>query len=128
MIRGGGLAAGYGLPLVAAFIALALTAVAPVVHPEVFVEGPGPEQIEAAVRSYLYEWSPLNDPLMTLQSGVQVKSSNVNGVEVGGERYFYRPRQGFSADPITRGLSGDYHLTLVMDPATDFETDVYRLK
>lgn len=69
----------------------------------------------------------MTDPLITLENGAQVKSSNVNGMEIAGERYFYRPLHSFSADPVRRGQPDDYQLVLVMDAGTEFETEVYRL-
>ena len=109
---------------------LALGAVGPRLHAEGILRestsAPTREQVEAAVRSHLYEWIPLMDPLMTLENGAQIKSSNVKGIEIAGQRYFYRPRYGFSADPITRGRASDYQLVLLMDPGTQYETEVYR--
>lgn len=86
-----------------------------------------PQHIETSVRQYLGEWQPLADPLVTLENGIQVKSSNVNGIEIEGVRYYYRPVRGFSADPVTRGQVKDYQVVLVLDAGTQWETEVYRV-
>jgi hypothetical protein len=87
-----------------------------------------PAEIEAAVRNVIGNWQPALDPLITPENGRQVKSSNVEGVEVGGARYFYRPKYGFSADPVSRGVARDYEVVMVLEAGTQWETEVYRLR
>lgn len=119
------------LALVAVLLGLSLAAVGPRVRAENVTQSsalaPTNERIEAAVKSYLEQWLPLADPFVTLENGVQMKSSNFYGVELEGERYYYRPRHQFSADPVSRGDARDYQVVLVLYANTDFETEVYRL-
>lgn len=89
--------------------------------------GMNPGQIEAAARGYIGEWQPLSDPLITLENGTQVKSSNVNGFEIDGTRYYYRLVYGFSADPVSRGRVKNYQVVLVINPGTEWETEIYRV-
>ena len=85
-------------------------------------------QITGMVRPYINEWRPEADPLLTLESGVQVKSSNLKGIEIGGDRYYYRLRNTMSFDPLSRGEAGDYQSIAVLDEGTQWESEVYRLK
>lgn len=85
------------------------------------------EQVGNLVMSSLLQADPLADPFVTLENGVQVKTSNFNGIEIGGERYYYRPRFEFSGDPVSRGVTRDYQVVLILDAGTNFETEVYQL-
>jgi hypothetical protein len=85
------------------------------------------DRVEARVKTYLDVWNPAADPLITREGGIQVKSSNVNGVEIDGERYYYRVVSGFNADPVSRGETRDYRVVSVLDAGTDFETEIYEL-
>jgi len=56
------------------------------------------------VVSYAIRWrGPQSDPLITLPSGITVKSSNYRGVKIGDSTYYYNlaPRPSF--DPLARG-------------------------
>lgn len=86
-----------------------------------------PAPIEKAARSYIGEWQPLADPLVTLENGTQVKSSNVKGFEIDGVRYYYRLVHGFSADPVSRGQVKDYQVVVVINSGTEWETEIYRV-
>jgi len=86
-----------------------------------------PVQVETAARAYIGEWQPLTDPLVTLDNGILVKSSNVNGFEIDGDRYYYRPIYGFSADPLSRGQIKEYQVVLVVNAGTEWETEIYRV-
>ena len=104
--------------------------VAPRFKQDVFTGGSSavnPAHIETSIRSYAGDWQPARDPMVTLDNGMQVKSSNVNGVEIEGDRYYYRPIHGFSADPVSRGAVKDYQVVLVLEAGTEFETEVYRV-
>jgi len=85
------------------------------------------EQLESVVMSSLLQADPLADPFVTLENGVEVKSSNVNGIEIEGDRYYYRPRFEFSGDPVSRGVTRDYRVVIVLNAGTDYETEVYQL-
>ena len=85
-------------------------------------------QITGMVRLYINEWRPEADPLLTLEGGVQVKSSNLRGIEIGGDRYYYRLRNTMSFDPLSRGEAGDYQSIAVLDQGTQWESEVYRLR
>lgn len=117
--------------LLAVLFASSLAAIAPGARTASLPQGSTPALsstvVEEAVRSYLDEWHPLKDPLTTLGDGVQVKSSNFYGVQIEGERYYYRPRYQFSADPVSRGAARDYQVVIVLDADTGFETEIYRL-
>lgn len=89
---------------------------------------PSTHQITATVTKYLNEWQPLVDPLVTLEGHVQVKSSNVYGIEIEGERYYYRFRNSFSYDPVSRGQAKDHSTVAVLDQGTQWEVEVYRLR
>jgi hypothetical protein len=58
------------------------------------------EQVIAAATT----WSgPADDPAITLPSGVQVKSSNYNGLQIGDTTYYYDLAPRVSYDPLARG-------------------------
>lgn len=80
------------------------------------------------IMGYVNEWSPDRDPLVTLPGGVQAKSSNVYGVEVGGVRYFYQLTQSSSFDPLRAGKVSDYETIAVVDGGTPWEVLIYRLR
>ena len=80
------------------------------------------------VMSYVNEWSPQRDPFVTLPGGVQAKASNVYGIEVNGERYYYQMTRDTSFDPLRAGKAGDYEVVAVIDAGTPWEVLVYRLR
>ena len=90
-------------------------------------DGPSPAQVAGLVRQHAAEWNPARDPLITVAGGVQVKSSNVHGVEIGNVRYYYHFTRTFSFDPLARGEVQDYAVVAVLDPGGPFEAEVYRL-
>src|SRR5688500_14507671 len=55
------------------------------------------------VKKYANEWSQREDPLVTLENGVEMKSSHLFGVSVQNTRYYYRVRYGLNFDPVSRG-------------------------
>jgi hypothetical protein len=58
----------------------------------------------AQVLSYAGSWrGPTLDPLITLPSGLQVKSSNYRGVRIGDTTYYYNLAPHTSFDPLARG-------------------------
>ena len=65
--------------------------------------------------------------MIIMEDGVQVKSSNIKGIEIDGKRYYYRTGFGFSADPVSRDETVGYQIFMVLDAGTHFETEVYRL-
>ena len=84
------------------------------------------DRIVATLKGYLSDWQPLADALVPLPNGGQAKSSNVYGVEVDGARYYYRLKFGFSADPLSRGVVAAHEVVAVLQPGTQWETEVYR--
>lgn len=88
---------------------------------------PSLERVTSVVRQHAGEWQPLTDPLVTVAEGVQVKSSNVYGVEIDNVRYYYHFTHGFSFDPVARGDVEKYSVVTVLNPGGPFETEVYRL-
>lgn len=59
----------------------------------------------AEVLTYVGNWrGPGLDPLVTLPSGVQVKSSNYRGVQIGDTTYYYNLAPHTSFDPLARGV------------------------
>ena len=90
--------------------------------------GPSLSEITAKVRTYANEWQPLLDPLITLDGGVQVKSSSVKGIEIDGVTYYYRLQHSFSYDPLSRGVVMEVVPVATLDSGTDWEVQVYRLK
>jgi len=89
---------------------------------------PSVAQITGIVRQHINEWRPALDPLITLESGIQVKSSNLNGIEIGGTQYYYRLLNTMSFDPVSRGEANDYQRIAVLDQGTQWESEVYRLR
>ena len=81
----------------------------------------------ATVVKYANEWDPAQDPLVTLENGVQMKSSHVDGIVIGNERYYYRLHYGFNYDPVSRGAAENYTVIAVLDSGTQWEMEIYRL-
>lgn len=92
------------------------------------VSGPIQESVTDAVRRRITEWRPESDPLITLEGGMQVKSSNYSGLEIEGTRYYYRPLHHVSHDPVTRGVARDYVVVARLNPGTAWEVEIYRLR
>lgn len=66
---------------------------------------PPPASPAGEVLSYATTWrGPALDPLITLPSGVQVKSSNYRGVVIDGVTYYYNLAPHASYDPLARGV------------------------
>lgn len=84
--------------------------------------------VTAQVMTYVNEWNPQRDPLVTLPGGVQAKSTNVYGVEVGDVRYYYQMTQSSSFDPLRSGKVSAYEVIAVVDAGTPWEVLVYRLR
>lgn len=66
------------------------------------------------VLAYAIQWrGPERDPLLTLPSGLTVKSSNYRGVTIANTTYFYNlaPRPSF--DPLARGEVGADQIVVV---------------
>ena len=80
------------------------------------------------LQSYIATWRQQDDPLVTLPDGVQAKSSNVNGVEIGGTRYYYQLTHHVSFDPLRLGKLTNYEVVSVVSPNSPDETIIYRAK
>ena len=90
-----------------------------------------PAPVVAQVMSYVNDWNPQRDPLITLPGGVQAKASNVYGVDIGGLRYFYQLTHSSSFDPLRTGTAEeeeDYDVVAVIDANTPWEVLIYRLR
>ena len=66
--------------------------------------------------------------LVTLSNGAQAKSSNVHGVEFGGQRYYYQLTRQASFDPLRLGAIHDYAIVTVVDAGTPWEVLIYHEK
>ncbi len=88
---------------------------------------PSPDRVASIVQQHAAEWQPVVDPLVTVAGGVQVKSSNVYGVQIDNVRYYYRFTKTFSYDPVSRGETDTYRLVTVIEPGSPFEAEIYRL-
>jgi len=53
------------------------------------------------------------DPLITLPSGVTVKSSNYQGIRIGDTTYYYDVRPSPSFDPLSRGVVDERQIHVV---------------
>lgn len=89
---------------------------------------PSQAQVVASVSGYINQWQPAVDPLIELAGVGQVKTSNVEGVQVGGERYYYRMAGSASFDPVSRGHAERYRTIAVLDQGTDWEVEIYQLQ
>ena len=89
---------------------------------------PSQAQVIASVSGYINQWQPAVDPLITLEGVGQVKSSNVEGVLFGGQRYYYRMVGSASFDPVTRGKADRYKSIAVLDQGTDWEVEIYQIE
>jgi hypothetical protein len=74
---------------------------------------------------YVNNWDPERDPLVTFADGVQAKRSNVEGVVVNRERYFYQLTRESSFDPLRLGLVTAYTTVAVVDEGTQWEVLIY---
>ena len=83
-------------------------------------------QIVATVQSAADRWQPESDPLVQTAAGVEAKTSNVQGVDVDGSRYYYRMVHGASFDPKSRGELGRFETVTTLDAGTPFELEIYR--
>lgn len=90
--------------------------------------GTAEERVVDAVQRSLLEWRPESDPLVTVEGGAPVKSSNYDGVEIEGTRYYYRPLHHLSRDPVARGAARDYAVVARLNPGTAWEVEIYRLR
>lgn len=72
-----------------------------ITSPEPVAESAAP--VDQVIR-YAIEWrGPEADPLITLPSGLTIKSSNYRGVTIGDTTYFYNLAPRASFDPLARG-------------------------
>lgn len=119
------------LILLVAVLGLSLATMGQILETGGFVPAVSPaltrQRVETAVKGYLDTWDPRTDPLIILESGVQLKSSHVKGIEIDGKRYYYRTVFGYSGDPVSRGETRDYQIFMVLDAGTHFEAEVYQL-
>ena len=88
---------------------------------------PSRAEIVSSVTSYINEWTPERDPLVTVPGVGEVKASNLHGVEVAGQRYYYRVLGGASFDPLSAGQAGRYETVAVLDQGTPWEVQIYQI-
>jgi hypothetical protein len=73
-----------------------------------------PSSPVAQVLSYATTWQGAQaDPLITLPSGIQVKSSNYQGVRIGNTIYYYDLSPYPSFDPLSRGVLDEQQIHVV---------------
>lgn len=94
-----------------------------------FTAGSSPTkaQIVSSVSTFINDWQPETDPLLTVPGVGQVKASNLQGVDVGGQRYYYRMVGAASFDPVSQGQASHYETVAVLDAGTEWEVQIYRL-
>ena len=69
-----------------------------------------------------------DDPLVEIEPDVWVKSSNVSGVEVMGDTYYYTLLPHMSFEPVARGEAGLNRITIVYeDNETTHPIVIYQL-
>ena len=51
----------------------------------------------------------------------------LGGVEVAGQRYYYRVMSGASFDPLSAGQAGRYETVAVLDQGTPWEVQIYQI-
>jgi len=88
---------------------------------------PSMARVTSVVRQHVNEWQPAVDPLLIMDNGLQAKASNVNGIEIGGTRYYYRVRNSVSFDPVSLGTAQAARVVAVLDQGTHWETEIYKL-
>lgn len=88
---------------------------------------PSKAEIVSSLTSYINEWTPERDPLVTVPGVGEVKASNLQGVEVAGQRYYYRVLGGASFDPLSAGQAGRYETVAVLDQGTPWEVQIYQI-
>lgn len=86
------------------------------------------DQVVDEVLSYV-ETQREDDPLMEVESGIWVKTSNVKGVKVNGDTYYYSLWPHMSFDPVARGEVTEDEVDVVYeDDDSDMPLVIYRMK
>lgn len=70
------------------------------------------EQTVREVLSYVSDMRP-DDSLVQVEEGVWVKKSNVHGVRIGSETFYYSLAPHMSYDPLSRGDVGEGEIRVV---------------
>lgn len=84
-------------------------------------------EVQNRVVTLANSWDPDLDPLVEVREGVVVKQSNISGVKVGSDRYYYRMPYSTNYDPVSRGIAKEYKVVSVVDAGTPWEIIIYRL-
>ncbi|MBI3942883.1 MAG: hypothetical protein HY326_07705 [Chloroflexi bacterium] len=87
-------------------------------------------QLEAVIMAFVDGRSDIQDPLVKLRDGIYVKTSNLNGIQIGPTRYFYSLAPESSFDPVSRGLVTPAQVEIVsqINDSEGFHITIYRVK
>ncbi|MCL4499174.1 MAG: hypothetical protein M1335_02890 [Chloroflexi bacterium] len=92
-------------------LALALTFSSLFTTPQPAVE---PSSTVNPVLAYALTWrGPRLDPLLTVRPGLEVKSSNYDGIKIGNTRYYYDLAPQPSFDPLSRGALSEHQIRVI---------------
>ncbi|MBI3942618.1 MAG: hypothetical protein HY326_06345 [Chloroflexi bacterium] len=91
-----------------------------------------PNQVESVIMGYVDGTINRPDPLVVVgdaHTNAYAKSSNVNGVVVNGQRYFYSLGPHLSYDPLSLGIvkRQDIRIILQIDDADGFNVLIYQI-
>lgn len=85
------------------------------------------ESVIRDVLSYVTE-ERADDPLMEIEADIWVKTSNVEGIKIDGETYYYSLLPHMSFDPFARGKVSDSDIAIVYEEtATDYPVMIYQI-
>lgn len=80
------------------------------------------------VKTYIVQQRE-DDPLVEIEPGVWVKTSNISGVQVDGTTYYYNLSPHMSFDPVSRGLLKPSMIDVVYkDKDPDVSYIIYKLR
>lgn len=87
-------------------------------------------ELEAVIMGFVDGRSDIADPLVKLRDGIFVKTSNLNGIQIGPSRYFYSLAPESSFDPVSRGVMTLAQVEIVsqINDSDGFHITIYRAK
>lgn len=89
--------------------------------------GTDKEKVIAEMTSYVTQHRD-DDPLMEVEPGVWVKTSNVKGINIDGETYYYSLAPHMSYDPVSRGEMSEEDVNVVYwDDDPEVSLLIYKL-
>lgn len=96
------------------FIGVASGLAEPATHADNVVQTQSEPDTVHAVLSYALSWKGAQrDPLIAIAPGLEVKSSNINGILINGNTYYYSLAPHRSFDPLSRGVLGPDQIHVV---------------